>query len=127
MSLLQTLNLTNHLSNNFLGVPLIVNTTKSVSGGDVLVVWEPPLVGTCPVVKYNVYYREVMSSARQQGNWYSVELDGSHTSCTLHLSCRKEYNVSVTSISESGESPFNDSKIWNFQTTGGNNLNKVKL
>ena len=127
MSLLQTLNLTNHLSNNFLGVPLIVNTTKSVSGGDVLVVWEPPLVGACPVVKYNVYYREVMSSARQQGNWYSVELDGSHTSCTLHLSCRKEYNVSVTSISESGESPFNDSKIWNFQTTGGNNLNKVKL
>ena len=90
-------------------------------------VWEPPLVGACPVVKYNVYYREVMSSARQQSNWYSVELDGSRPSCTLHLSCRKEYNVSVTSISESGESPFNDSKIWNFQTTGGNNLNKVKL
>ncbi|CAH3038178.1 unnamed protein product, partial [Pocillopora meandrina] len=105
--------------NKLRGVPLIVNTTKSVSGGDVLVVWEPPLVGACPVVKYNVYYREVMSSARQQGNWYSVELDGSRTSCTLHLSCRKEYNVSVTSISESGESPFNDSKIWNFQTTGG--------
>ena len=90
-------------------------------------VWEPPFEGACPVVKYNVYYRDVMSSARQRSSWYSIELDGSRTSYTLHLPCGKEFDVFITSTSESGESPFSDSKIWNFQTTEGNKLNKVEL
>ena len=90
-------------------------------------VWEPPFEGACPVVKYNVYYREVMSSARQRSSWYTIELDGNRTSYMLHLSCRKEFDVSITSTSGSGESPFNDSKTWNFQTTGGNKVNKVEL
>ena len=98
------------------GVPLIVNTTKRVSGGSVVVAWEPPFEGACPIVSYNVYYREV---AARNNSWYSVTVHRNKTSCTLHLNCRKEYDVAVTSLSGSGESAFNDSKIWNFQTGGG--------
>ena len=101
------------------GVPLIVNSTKSVPGGAVVVAWEPPFEGACPVVSYTVYYREVVLSVARNNSWYSITVHRNKTSCTLHLNCRKEFDVAVTSLSGSGESAFNDSKIWNFQTGGG--------
>ncbi len=104
------------ISNIFLGVPVIANTTKVVPGGTVVIAWEPPLEGACPVEKYTVYYREVTSSSK----WHSVTVNRNATSYTLHLNCRSEYNVAVTSLSGYGESSLNESKIWNFKTSGGN-------
>ncbi|XP_078368380.1 uncharacterized protein LOC144652235 [Oculina patagonica] len=101
--------------NRLRGVPVITNTTKVVPGGTVVVAWEPPLEGACPVEKYTVYYREVMSSSK----WHSVSVSKNTTSYTLHLNCRSEYNVAVTSLSGYGESSLNESKIWNFKTSGG--------
>ena len=107
------------------GVPIVVNSTKVVPGGTVVVAWEPPFEGACPVVNYTVYYREVMSSARNN-SWYSVTVPRNKTSCTLHLTCRKEYDVAVTSQNGFGESPLNDSKIWNFKTGGGKVVSELK-
>lgn len=107
------------LLNIFLGVPVIVNSTKVVPGGTVVVAWEPPLEGSCPVVNYTVYYRKVVSPPPRKSKWYSVAVNGNTTSYTLQLKCRNEYDVAVTSLSGYKESAFNESKIWNFKTRGG--------
>ena len=99
------------------GVPVIVNTTKKVASGIALVVWELP--GACAIDKYTVYYREVIF-LEVKSKWHSVTVNGHETSYTLHLSCRKEYDVAVTSWSAHSESDLSDSKIWNFKTGGGN-------
>ena len=102
-----------------LGVPVIVNMAKEATGGMVVVTWEPPLEGTCSIDKYTVYYREVIF-LDVKSKWHSVTVNGNATSFTLHLSCRKEYDVAVTSWSADSESNLSDSKIWNFKTGGGN-------
>ena len=99
------------------GVPVIVNTTKEVTSGIVVVVWEPPWA--CPIVKYTVYYREVIF-LDVKSKWHSVTLNGNEISYMLQLSCRKEYDVAVTSWNAHSESNLSDSKIWNFKTGGGN-------
>lgn len=102
------------------GFPVIVNTTRKVTGRVVVVAWEPPLDGTCSmIVGYTVYYREVMSLERK-GEWHSVIVDRNVTSYTLHVNCGKEYDVAVTSRSGNKENNLSDSKIWNFKTAGGN-------
>ncbi|KAJ7385283.1 hypothetical protein OS493_016354 [Desmophyllum pertusum] len=104
--------------NKLRGVPIIVNTTKAVTGRTVVVAWEPPLEGACPVVRYTVYYREVLSPAIKS-KWHSpVTVNRNTTSYTLHLNCRKEYDIAVTSLNANTESALNDSKIWNFKTGG---------
>ena len=73
----------------------------------------------CPIVKYTVYYREVIF-LDVKSKWHLVTLNGNETSCTLQLSCGKEYDVAVTSWNAHSESNLSDSKIWNFKTGGGN-------
>ncbi|XP_068740133.1 platelet-derived growth factor receptor alpha-like [Montipora capricornis] len=102
--------------NKLRGVPIIVNTTEEVTSGIVVVTWEPPLA--CPVDKYIVHYREVIS-LKAKSNWHSVTVNRNETSYMLHLNCRKEYDVAVTSLSGHSESNLSDSKIWNFKTGGG--------
>ncbi|CAH3197137.1 unnamed protein product, partial [Porites evermanni] len=52
-------------------------------------------------------------------------VDKSCTNHTLHLGCSKEYEVAVTSLSaanantDSSESSFSDSRIWNFTVRRG--------
>ena len=58
----------------------------------------------CPVVQYNVNYRE------EKGHWNSITVSGNTTTYTLHLECWKEYEVTVTCCDKE------DSKIWNFKT-----------
>ena len=99
------------------GVPVIVNTTKQVTSGIVVVAWELPLA--CAIDKYTVYYREVIF-LEVKSKWHSVTVNGHETSYTLHLSCRKEYDVAVTAWSTYTESNLSDSKIWNFKTGEGN-------
>ena len=99
------------------GVPVIVNTTEEVTSGIVVVAWEPPWA--CPVDKYIVHYREVIS-LEAKSNWHSVTVNRKETSYMLHLNCRKEYDVAVTSWSGHSQSNLSDSKIWNFKTGGGN-------
>ncbi|XP_078365914.1 uncharacterized protein LOC144650130 [Oculina patagonica] len=101
--------------NRLRGVPVIANTTKVVPGGTVVVAWEPPLEGACPVEKYTVYYREVGPSSK----WHLASVSRNTTSYTLRLNCGSEYDVGVTSVSGYGESSLNKSKIWNFKTSGG--------
>ena len=107
----------NVLNHTFLkiGVPDIVNSTKTVPGGTVVVAWEPPLEGACPVTTYTVYYRKVAKKTK----WQSVTVKGKTNSYTLQLRCREEYEVAVTSLIGYKESAFNESKIWNFKTQGG--------
>lgn len=97
------------------GVPDIVNSTEVVPGGNVVVAWEPPLEGACPVIMYNVYYRQVTRKSK----WQSVTVNGKTVSYTLQLKCREDYEVAVTSLSGYKESAFNESKIWKFKTQGG--------
>ena len=99
------------------GVPVIVNTTEEVTSRIVVVAWEPSWA--CAIVKYTVYYREVIF-LDVKSQWHSVTLNGNETSYTLQLSCRKEYDVAVTSWNAHSESNLSDSKIWNFKTGGGN-------
>ena len=98
-----------------IGVPDIVNSTKAVPGGTVVVAWDPPFEGACPVIMYTVYYRKVAKNSK----WQSVTVKGKTNSYTLQLKCREEYEVAVTSMSGYKESAFNESKIWNFKTQGG--------
>ena len=100
-------------------VPVIVNTTKEVTSQVAVVAWEPTLDGACQIDKYTVYYREVIFLEVKR-KWHSVTVHGNETSYTLHLSCRKEYDVAVTAWSTHTESNVSDSKIWNFKTVGGN-------
>lgn len=98
---------------------MLVNTVKEVAGGAVLVRWKPPLDGACPVERYNIYYREVISRARKR-KWQSVTVNRNTTSYTLHLNCWKEYEIAVTSLNTYGESAMSDNWIWKFKTGGGN-------
>ena len=98
---------------------MIVNRTAVVTGGVVVVSWEPPLEGACPVVRYKVYYREVISHVNNESKWKSVAVNRNVTSHTLHLKCWKEYEIAVTSLTTQGESDFKDSGIWKFKTKGG--------
>ena len=84
-----------------------------------MVRWEPPLEGACPVVRYNVYYREVISAVDKR-TWKSVIVDRNATSYILRLGCKREYEIGVTSLNGHRESALNDSRIWNFKTGGGN-------
>ena len=105
-------------------MPVIINTTEEVTGRIIVVAWEPPIDGACPIDKYTVYYREVIF-LEVKSKWHSVTVNGHETSYTLHLSCRKEYDVAVTAWSTYTESNLSDSKIWNFKTVGGN-VDKIK-
>ena len=98
-----------------IGVPDIINSTKAIPGGSVLVAWDPPFKGACPVITYTIYYRKVVKNSK----WQSVTVKGKTNSYTLQLKCREEYEVAVTSLRGYKESPFNESKIWNFKTQGG--------
>ena len=100
---------------SFAGVPVIANSSKDVTGGTVLVKWEPPMESICHVVHYNVYYREVILQA-EKGHWNLITVDRNTTSYTLHLQCWKQYEITVTSLSSYNESDKDDSKIWNFKT-----------
>ena len=90
-----------------------------VTGGSVLVKWEPPLERICAVKQYKVYYREIISQANKD-EWNSVTVDKNARSYILHLHCWKEYEIAVTSFSSYGESSINDSDVWKFRTLGGN-------
>ena len=98
---------------------MIVNKVKEVVGATIAVSWEPPLDGVCPVLSYSVYYREVFSQA-VKSKWHTVTVSSATTSYTLHLSCWKEYEIAVTSLTAYGESNFHDSNTWKLRTRGGN-------
>lgn len=59
-------------------------------------------------------------SLERKGGWHSFTLNRNVTSYTLLVSCGKEYDVAVTSLSGNKESNLSDSKIWNIKTEGGN-------
>ena len=65
---------------------------------------------TCPVLQYNVNYRE------EKGHWNSTTVSGNTTSYTLHLECWKQYEITVTSFYSYNESDKEDSNTWNFKT-----------
>ena len=64
----------------------------------------------CPVVHYNVNYRE------EEGHWNSTTVSGNTTSYTLHLECWKQYEITVTSFYSYNESDKEDSNMWKFKT-----------
>ena len=101
------------------GVPVIINRTEEVTGGTVVVRWEPPLVGACPVDQYKVYYSEVILPAEKR-TWSSVTVNRDTTSYTIQLMCGREYEIAVTSLATQRESNFHESQIWKFKTKGGN-------
>ena len=101
------------------GVPVIRNKVKEVVGATIAVSWEPPLEGACPVISYNVYYREVISQAARS-KWNTVTVSRTTTSYTLYLNCWKEYEIAVTSLNAYKESNFHDSNTWKLRTRGGN-------
>lgn len=68
---------------------------------------------------YNVYNREVISPA-EKSKWNSVTVSRNTTNYTLHLNCRKQYEIAVTSLIGQRESEMIDSRVWNFNTRGGN-------
>ena len=98
---------------------MIVNKDKEVAGGTIAVRWEPPLEGACPVMSYNVYYREVISQAVKR-KWKTVAASKITTRYPLYLNCWKEYEIAVTSLTAYGESNFHDSNTWKLRTIGGN-------
>ena len=97
---------------------MIVNRNKEVAGGTVVVRWEHNLELACPVVGYNISYREVFSPA-DKSKWNLFPVNINATNHTLYLRCGKEYELVVTSlIGPRGNSMVN-SRIWNFKTGGG--------
>ena len=75
----------------------------------------------CPVVQYNVNYRE-------EGHWNSITVSGNTTSYTLYLECWKRYEITVTSLYSYRESDKGDSKTWNFKTgTKGKGLYLIQV
>ena len=100
-----------------------MNKDKEVAGETVVIIWEPPLNGVCFVLEYKVYYRKV--SLAETSPWSVVTVNKNCTNHTLHLGCSKEYEVAVTSLSaatantDSTESNFSDSRIWNFKVRRG--------
>ena len=106
----------------YAGVPVIINIAEEVTEGTVVVRWEPPLEGACPVVQYKVYHREVISQADKK-SWSSAIVNRNATSYTLQLICGREYEIAVTSLAAQRESNFNESRIWKFEPKGGNDAN----
>ena len=104
---------------SFAGVPVIINRTEEVTGGTVVVRWEPPLMEACPVVQYKVYYSEVILQAEKR-TWSSVTVNRNTTSYTIQLICGREYEIAVTSLASQRESNFHESRTWKFKTKGGN-------
>ena len=101
------------------GLPVIKNRTEEVTGATVVVKWEPPLEGACPVDQYKVYHREVILQAENK-NWSSITVNRNATSYTIQLTCGRKYEVAVTSLAGQKESNFHESRIWKFKTKGGN-------
>lgn len=99
---------------------MILNKVKEVAGAAVVVRWEPPLEGACPIVGYNVYYREDLLQA-EGSKWKLVTVNRTADSCTLHLECWKDYEIAVTSLNAAGESDVKDSRIWRLRTGKGTN------
>ena len=99
---------------------MILNKVKEVAGAMVVVRWEPPLEGACPIVGYNVYYREDFSQTKES-KWKLVNVNRTAASYTFHLECWKEYEIAVTSFNAAGESDINDSGIWKLRTGKGTN------
>ena len=83
-----------------------------------MVAWGPLFEENCPVVNYTVNYRKVLSPEKKS-EWRSVTANRNATSFTLHLKCKSEYDIAVTSMGEYWQSALNDSKIWSFKTEGG--------
>ena len=103
-----------------LGVPVVFkDKNKKVDGATVVVGWEPPFDGACPVVGYKVYYREVILPAGKS-KWTSNTVSRAVTSHTLQLKCSKKYEIAVTSLNAYKESDLIDSRILKFTTGGGN-------
>ena len=100
-----------------------MNKDKEVAGETVVIIWEPPLNGACFVLGYKVYHRKV--SLAETSPWSSVPVDKNCTNHTLQLGCGKEYEVAVTPLTtanantDSTESSFGDSRIWNFKVRRG--------
>lgn len=107
------------ISDFFLGVPVILNKLKKVARGTVVVRWEPPIEGACPVMGYNVSYREVISPW-QKSKWHSAIVKGKATNYTLRLRCGKEYEIKVTSLIGQRKSSMTDNRKWKFKIGGGN-------
>ena len=103
------------------GVPVIINWTKEVTGGNVVIKWEPTLDGACPVVQYKVYYKEAnLEAEKKPSGWISVIVNRNTTSYTIQLMCGREYKIVVTSLAAQRESDFRKSRKWQFKTKGGN-------
>ena len=100
-----------------------MNKDEEVAGETAVIIWEPPLNAACFVLGYKVYYRGV--SLAETSPWRFVTVDKNFTNHTLHVGCWKEYEVAVTSLSaanantDSTESSFSDSRIWNFKVRRG--------
>ena len=100
-----------------------MNKDKEVAGKTVVIIWEPPLNGACSVLGYKVYHRKVSLAGTSPWSFETVNKDCTHH--TLDLDCSKEYEVAVTSLSaanastDSTESSFSDSRIWNFKVRRG--------
>ena len=99
---------------------MILNKVKEVGGGTVVVRWEPPWEGACPIVGYNVYYREDLVQT-EGSKWKLVTINRTAANCTVHLECWKNYEIAVTSLNAAGESDINDSRIWKLRTGKGTN------
>ena len=95
--------------------------TKEVTGGNVVIKWEPTLDGACPVVQYRIDYKEVaLQAGKKASGWNTVTVNRNTTSYTLHLMCGREYKIVVTSLPSQRESGFRESGKWQFKTKGGN-------
>ena len=100
-----------------------MNNDEEVAGETAVIIWEPPLNAACFVLGYKVYYRKVLLA--ETIPWSFVPVDKNCTNHTLHLGCGKEYEVAVTSLiaananTDSTESNFSDSRIWNFKVRRG--------
>ena len=97
---------------------MVIGRAKEVKGSAVAVRWEPPFEGICPVERYHVFYREVISPT-EKSKWNLRTVSGNTTSFTLYLDCWKEYDVTVTSLNAYRESEVSASNIWNFKITSG--------
>ena len=96
---------------------MILSKAKEVAGRTVVVRWELPLEGACPVVGYNVYYREVQT---RKGTWISLAVNRNATNYTLTLpDCWKKYGIAVTSQYALREDSLGYSQVWNVITRGG--------
>lgn len=84
-------------------------------GGAVVIRWQNPLEGPCPISNYRIWYREVFSAA-SKSKWDSVVVRRNATSYTLQFHCWKEYEIAMTSVN--GSVGIN-THAWKFRTGGG--------